>query len=738
MLGAMNRGNVTPVVLLLVVGLVAGCGGGGGGNGGGGGGGGNGGGGGSDIPVAGVVWQSRLAGTPMPNATVSAYTWPDVATVVTTSSPTGSDGRYSLKLPSSTAGKDVILVATAPTRLRASVLVAAIPASGRTNADIDIATTLAAELAAWSGKNMGVTKFSDSSVQTIASRFRQWEGTVNLQPVSPGGTDLPDRFGDGLKPGSQSNNYATADPVIKNALAHLQENADTQTLAAKRIVHWLRDIAFGLLDDGYNENNALRDALDEQRQVINDEVKISSALVQRLRWVTTMRIQGLTPGTYTWKQNAYGDKYLEYTGSAADGKSWVITSLVSDASLHDQITITPANKLDVFRFTPDAGSYTVRLIDTTETDANRTLDWTITLTFTGPTTAPTSCAVNLSAKDPGLTGPVSVTGTLSGAIFAPASDPNHPPAYSQLTLTGNINAPFFVGSVGNLTATWYESTNNANNLKSIAISDMRFTDNLSKPITGSLASALISFAPIASANQQPQFALPNDMKISGSQLTFSDHTFTITSGEVSFANTVHPDGTVTVNPTKLDGNITFKSSALTLDGTATSNWTTLPVKDSGLRPVPVSEYPVGSMTIKGDLQPSTGLIGTLDSTLVFATSNTAGTATLTINSLGYEGETLSGTIVHWTPVINGYLSKPTTVTMNLNEAPSGLKVHIASDSTGATSGWISTSDTNRRLADIGKAADLGLSELGADTLIIKYSDGTFETAASILPKPIKF
>jgi hypothetical protein len=223
------------------------------------------------------------------------------------------------------------------------------------------------------------------------------------------------------------------------------------------------------------------------------------------------------------------------------------------------------------------------------------------------------------------------------------------------------------------------------------------------------------------------------MKISGSQITFSDHTLKINSGEVKFKNTVNQDGTVVMNPTKLDADISFSSSAFALAGTVTSAWTSLPTSLNQTHPTPVSSYPVGSVTIKGQLQPSSGLLGTLDSTLVFATSSTAATATFTINSLGYEGETLSGKIVSSTPVVAGNLDKPTTVTVDLNETPNSLKVHLASDTSGAITGWIASESGGAHLADIGKAGDLGLSELGANTVIIKYSDGTFETAASILP-----
>jgi hypothetical protein len=318
-------------------------------------------------------------------------------------------------------------------------------------------------------------------------------------------------------------------------------------------------------------------------------------------------------------------------------------------------------------------------------------------------------------------------------VVAPASDPNHAATYSQLSLTGNISAPFFVGSIGNLTVQWYESTAKAANLNSISISDVSFHDNPSKSITGSLSSASITFDSVASFSPSPKFALPNDMKISGSQITFSDHTLKINSGEVKFKNTVNQDGTVVMNPTKLDADISFRSSAFALAGTVTSAWTSLPTSLNQTHPTPVSSYPVGSVTIKGQLQPSSGLLGTLDSTLVFATSSTAATATFTINSLGYEGETLSGKIVSSTPVVAGNLDKPTTVTVDLNETPNSLKVHLASDTSGAITGWIASESGGAHLADIGKAGDLGLSELGANTVIIKYSDGTFETAASILP-----
>lgn len=739
MVGASFSRTAALLLLAFATGLVAGCGGGGGGG---------------DIPVSGIVYQGRLAGTRVANATVSAYVWSDLSTPVA-STTTKSDGHYSLRLPSTAANKDVVLIAATPTpatstNLRASLLVAAMPVSGRTNADIDIATTLAAEVAAKQGKDTNVAHFSDSSVQTIASEFRNWEGTANLQPVA-NGTELPAQFGAGLKPGSASSTYAATNPVIGNALQHLEETASADTLAAKRMVRWLRDTAHYLFNDGQSERNALRDALDEQRQVLHDEVQVSSAVGQRLGtvikalfngqevWdgssmVTMPPLRGQAPGNYTWQQNANGDKYLTYTGPAADGKSWIVTSTVPDATLNDRITITPANKLDTFQFTPVAGSYSIRAINTTESDSNRTLDWSITITFSGPATAPTSFAVTMSMKDPGLTGLVKLQGTVSGVVVAPASGSNGAPTYSQLSLTGSINAPFFIASLGSLTVKWYESTAKASNLQSVTLSNVLFTDNLSKPIKGSLSSASITFDRIASATQKPQFALPNDMKVSGSQISFSDHTLKLNSAEAKFQNTVHADGSVDTNVKELDGDIAFQSSALSLSGTMNSTWSSLLANKLGdSSPMPVSQYPVGTVSIKGQVQPTGGLAGVLDTTLAFASTSTAATATFTINQLSYENEALTGTIVVSTPVVGGYLQGPSTVTANLTETPRNLKLHIESTS-GGVSGWVSTSSTGTpKLADIGKAGDLGLSQLGSNVLVIKYSDNTFETAASILP-----
>ncbi len=732
-----TRCFVAAALLALAIGMLAGCGGGGGD---------------SKVLVTGVVYQSRYAGTRVTDATVNAYVWNDLTTSVGQAS-TGSDGRYDLNLAKTAVGKDVVLVATTPstsTNLRGSLIVAALPSIGRTNADIDIATTLAAELALKAGADGSVTHFSDSSVQTIASQFRSWSGSDGLEPVSDG-TEITGAIGGGLKPGSASATFAAGDTIVTNALGHLAETATEDVLAAKRLIRWLRDTMICLYNDGHNEQNAVREAIDEQRQVIADEVSVSSEVGQRLMTVINALwtghevddgsgstvymppLMGLAPGTYTWKRNSSNEKYLEYTGTVADGKSWVITSTVPDASENDRITITPTNKLDAFAFTPDAGGYTIRAINTTETDANRTLDWKVTLTFTGAATAPTKFAVDMSVKDPGLTGTFTLKGSVSGVVVNPIASDRELPSYSQLTIAGSITAPFLVASMDSLTLKWYRSTDYTGNIKSIALSNLTFTDNLSKPIAGGITSASIAFDAVASDDQTPDVAVPNTAQISGARLTFSDHTLKLNSGKITFENTVRDSGTVVMNPKTIEADIYFKSDAFMLAGTIDSTWTSLPISLDDTTPVPVTRYPVGSMTIKGQLQPHSGALGTLDSTLVFATSATAATATFTINSLSYEGETLKGTIVSTTPVDSGNLSSPTTVAVNLTESPNSLVVHITSE-TGATTGWISTSSTGTPAqATIGKAGDLGLSELGANTLVIKYSDGTFETAASILP-----
>jgi hypothetical protein len=73
-----------------------------------------------------------------------------------------------------------------------------------------------------------------------------------------------------------------------------------------------------------------------------------------------------------------------------------------------------------------------------------------------------------------------------------------------------------------------------------------------------------------------------------------------------------------------------------------------------------------------------------------------------------------------------------SATMELTHSPSNFKVEVTIQEGQPATGTIKTPQ-GQKVADIGEARNLGLPDLG-DALIVKYSDNTFETLESVLPR----
>jgi hypothetical protein len=72
------------------------------------------------------------------------------------------------------------------------------------------------------------------------------------------------------------------------------------------------------------------------------------------------------------------------------------------------------------------------------------------------------------------------------------------------------------------------------------------------------------------------------------------------------------------------------------------------------------------------------------------------------------------------------------IVVRMGQSPSGYKMNMDGIQNVMT-GFIARDEAGtQKLADIGKASDLQLGELGG-TNIVKYRDNTFETLISILP-----
>jgi hypothetical protein len=102
---------------------------------------------------------------------------------------------------------------------------------------------------------------------------------------------------------------------------------------------------------------------------------------------------------------------------------------------------------------------------------------------------------------------------------------------------------------------------------------------------------------------------------------------------------------------------------------------------------------------------------------------------LTIN---YGDQKLAGTITGTLDIRGNQSYGFKSGNLDMTHTPSNFKVQVSWERDKPVSGKIVTAQ-GQKVADIGEARNLDLPDLG-DALIVKYTDGTFETLKSVLPR----
>ncbi len=192
-------------------------------------------------------------------------------------------------------------------------------------------------------------------------------------------------------------------------------------------------------------------------------------------------------------------------------------------------------------------------------------------------------------------------------------------------------------------------------------------------------------------------------------------------------------GSFAANPLSIQGELQYRSNTLTFSGSVSLALENEEVLGFGseTEPVSLTQVPKGTFSLQGNWAPQIGRPAGIDLQM---TSNPQGNAPhVTIKlTLNYGGQGLSGTITGTLDIQNNQSYGFKSGNLDMSHSPSNFKVRVSAEKGKATSGQIVTAQ-GEKVADIGEARNLGLPDLGS-ALIVKYTDGTFETLESVLPR----
>ncbi|NSW77894.1 MAG: hypothetical protein HPY54_02545 [Chthonomonadetes bacterium] len=710
----LRTGALAGFLVLFAMTLLVGCGGGGGG------------GGVDTFTLSGDVYVpsgTRQVGgdTPLADATVKAYLWPDLNEPIAQGT-TDANGHYLLVLPSSAAGKDVVVIATKQIggkTVRVATVSADVPAEGRSGVNLDAITTFALEEMARIREQEGLSDLSPGGVSTVIARIREQLGGWNDDLSSV----LPPQIGGGLQDNSLQQTVQNVVNQHKGALKGSTGNPDVDT--GRRMMQTMRDMLGTIAGNSKDEGTAVDAALNMTESALDAQLATADAFGKRFDVMMNMldRLGEQLPGEYRLVQNQWGDFQLQRVGDIAGGKTWKVTSQVEGESNGMVLTVTVENPIERFYFDPAAGKYTISV---TKSGVNYTATLTPAINQANRTITFTA-SINL--QDSALSRAITFNGTLVATLAQMPSE-DAPPQITSATFNGTLDSQFGSAQVSNLRVEFDPDSSAEDSLKRISLDSLQ-AQITARPFSITLRGVNIPFMKLNGGGQAPTQVSINTLQVTGRDRNDKQMSLTISEVNATFIEYRDPVNGVGSGVIKtLQGKLTFASDRLSLSGEVNGTWNN-PVPFGQISSVGhrLSTFPDGTIRIKGNMTPAIGKPAAVDITFTSSPRATTPKATASATfSYGNESMTASfeARLVEDSEGVH-----PSTGTLTMTHSPSGMKVEITARWDEPPTGTIKKAD-GTKIADIGEAQALGIAELGR-TGIVKYVDGTFETLESLLP-----
>jgi len=496
---------------------------------------------------------------------------------------------------------------------------------------------------------------------------------------------------------------------------------------------------------------------------------------------------GLPPGKYReiWTSDQWLPRILERIGDAPDNKTWIVEVAQAgnvsgtirsrqESEMGLVLTVTVQNPIGIFRYTHEAGKYTFQVLK--PNDATIQYDGSIAVT-TDAQGNPTQIALNATVKDSKLSSPITFSGTLrgtpaqTGTVSASirsrpvnrspivarrqrgrqSQDNPYAPYTEAKFVNVSLQSQFGNASIGELKVVWMRDSLDDEKIKQISLTGLTVRSQTSKPASLTVSSVSVEFRETTQQEKQlspdvedltpTKATVSATLEGSGLRLQVSN----LQASEFKWVKVgerwdwwqgqYRPKPIYLPIPTTLSGQVSYSSPTVQFSGSIDAKWENpqSDPKDFGGEDSPVAlvEVPKGTVKLAGNWVPKIGRPAGIQ---VNFTSNPMGNApqvqmNLTIN---YGDQKLSGTITGTLDIKNNQSYGFKSGNLDMTHTPSNFKVQVSWERGKPVSGKIVT-EKGQKVADIGEARNLGLPDLG-DALIVKYSDNTFETLESVLPR----
>lgn len=656
-------------------------------------------------------------GAPLPNATIRAYLTAQPTTPIAQTT-TDADGRYTLRLPSTAVGRDILIVAektVSGQRVRVMGLVAALPPQGYAGANLDAITTLATEEILRYARSQGLSQLSPNGIAAVIDQVRERTRDLNTLSLVVGQT-LPETVGEGI----------LLEDVRNRVRPRVEENGDNlrpptgDVAVAKSMMQMLRDMGLSVTDRGEGEILRVERKVREQDDILREDIiQPLDAFANRgfrffERTIGLQRgrrgIDGLAPGRY--REMFY---YLERIGNT-DQRTWIIVS--EDGQL--TCTIQTQNALQEFNAL-DAGniSFSVRK----QGDSRFQYDGTLEVAQRDSQNNITRLRINFTFTDAGLNQPIRVNGEFNAANYSDGTP-------RSLQFSGSLTSQYADLTITNLQATTYESSGR---LQQITAGRIQAQVKSRRPLSVDIQNLTVAFG-----DAEPTPKHLRRIVVGALTATGIDSTLELRNWEIDLQTIAGEPGNLEPFPVHIvRSELVFRTPNNTFSGTLQGRWEN-PVETRLVEEpmIPLSRFPRGSVTFNGRVEPTTGRPIGLQFTLTSAPNQSPPQVILTprfeLGTERMEG-TLRAEIKVQSGMVNMQHEPFANATLEMTHTPSNFRVQISGSKQGSINRYSGTivKPDGTVVARVGNARALNLPDLG-DQPIVRYTDGTFETLASLL------
>lgn len=399
---------------------------------------------------------------------------------------------------------------------------------------------------------------------------------------------------------------------------------------------------------------------------------------------------------------------LERVGGT-DSKTWKVTSKVGETQ-GMVLTITSPQPMEAFSIRPIAGAYTL----TVRNPSDPSVQYDGKLQFTtNPQGVPTAITLNITIRDKALSEPISFKGTVSGEV-ASGSTPEEP-EYSKISFSGTFSSQLGTAQVDRLEVVT-TVVGGDRVVQKITLINLRIATKTSKPAS-LILSGTFELQPTPSQWQNVWGdMMPKEGTLTAATLEASGVKLSLSNSKVYdfvIIATQKERGPV---PRRLTGQLSYTSQSLIFQGKLEAYY-------EGLSASEPSERVKFTSKMSGDWKPTIG--SPLSVSIVVNSTPQAINMDITLR----RGEqSLEGKLTGKWEIVGNEV-KVANGSLDLIHSPSNFRVQVSAP---PTKGIIQTAQ-GQKVADIGEAKDLGLPDL-VSVSVVKYTDGTFETLQSILPR----